>query len=105
MDNKKIASDLIKVAQKLLAIEFDSQDAFDKYMKEHPDADKSNHSVKKTTPTSTKQTDKHQEAMKEIGYTHGGANADPETLFDGVTFDPAKPEEYVKSFAVHSMKG
>jgi len=26
-----------------------------------------------------------------------------ETLFDGVTFDPAKPEEYAKGFAVHSM--
>jgi nitrate/nitrite transport system substrate-binding protein len=26
-----------------------------------------------------------------------------ETLFDGVTFDPAEPEKYAKSFAVHSM--
>ena len=29
----------------------------------------------------------------------------PETLFDGVTFDPAKPEDYAKSFAVHNLKG
>jgi nitrate/nitrite transport system substrate-binding protein len=28
----------------------------------------------------------------------------PETLFDGVTFDPVKPEEYAKSFAIHSVK-
>ena len=43
--------------------------------------------------------------MKEIGYAHAGANDDPETLFDGKTFDPTKPEEYAKSFAIHAMKG
>jgi nitrate/nitrite transport system substrate-binding protein len=48
--------------------------------------------------------DLYEEAMKEIGYEHGGLNNQPETLFDGVVFDPAKPEEYAKSFAVHSMK-
>jgi len=50
-------------------------------------------------------TDIYEEAMKEIGYAHGGANTASETLFDGITFDPAKPEEYAKSFAVNSMKG
>jgi nitrate/nitrite transport system substrate-binding protein len=49
--------------------------------------------------------DIYEEAMKEIGYAHGGSDARPETLFDGVTFDPAKPEEYAKSFPVHSIKG
>jgi nitrate/nitrite transport system substrate-binding protein len=49
--------------------------------------------------------DLYEEAMKEIGYEHGGLNTEPETLFDGVTFDPAKPDQYAKSFAVHSMKG
>jgi nitrate/nitrite transport system substrate-binding protein len=48
--------------------------------------------------------DLYEAAMKELGYAHGGADDKPETLFDGVTFDPAKPEEYAKSFAVHSMK-
>jgi nitrate/nitrite transport system substrate-binding protein len=48
--------------------------------------------------------DLYEEAMKELGYEHGGANRDPETLFDGVTFDPAKPEEYALSFPVHSRK-
>jgi nitrate/nitrite transport system substrate-binding protein len=48
--------------------------------------------------------DLYEEAMKEINYSHGGADDKPETLFDGVTFDPAKPEEYAKGFAVHSMK-
>ena len=47
----------------------------------------------------------YEEAMKEIGYSHGGASNAPETLFDGVTFDPTKPEEYATSFAIHSLKG
>jgi nitrate/nitrite transport system substrate-binding protein len=46
----------------------------------------------------------YEEAMQEIGYEHGGANNDPETLFDGVTFDPAKPEEYALSFEIHNRK-
>ncbi|MEY4246140.1 MAG: hypothetical protein RLZZ245_3725, partial [Verrucomicrobiota bacterium] len=34
-------------------------------------------------------TDIYEEAMKEIGYAHGGMNQDKETLFDGSVFDPA----------------
>lgn len=50
--------------------------------------------------------DIYEEAMKEIGYTHGGQNNDKETLFDGVTFDPAGDlEAYAKSFAVNNVKG
>ncbi len=49
--------------------------------------------------------DIYEEAMKEIGYAHGGASAAPETLFDGKTFDPAKPEEYATSFEVSGLKG
>jgi nitrate/nitrite transport system substrate-binding protein len=48
--------------------------------------------------------DIYEEAMKEIGYAHGGPNTDSETLFDGKTFDPNKPEEFAKSFAVHTLK-
>ena len=50
-------------------------------------------------------TDLYEEAMKEIGYKHGGLNNDPETLFDGKTFDPAKSEEYATSFEVLNIKG
>jgi len=49
--------------------------------------------------------DIYEEAMKEIGYKHGGLNNDPEKLFDGMTFDPADPEKYATGFPVHSMKG
>lgn len=49
-------------------------------------------------------TDLYEEAMKEIGYAHGGLDDTPETLFDGITFDPKDPETYAKSFAVKSLK-
>jgi nitrate/nitrite transport system substrate-binding protein len=49
--------------------------------------------------------DIYEEAMKEIGVKHGGRDDKPETLFDGVTFDPAKAEAYAKSFKVQSLKG
>lgn len=49
--------------------------------------------------------DLYEEAMQELGYKHGGPNNESETLFDGVTFDPAKPEEYAQSFAVKNLKG
>jgi nitrate/nitrite transport system substrate-binding protein len=50
-------------------------------------------------------SDIYEEAMKEIGYAHGGADNTPETLFDGATFNPADPESYAKSFSVKSLKG
>lgn len=49
--------------------------------------------------------DLYEEALKEIGARHGGANSDPETLFDGVVFNPKEPEKYATGFAVHSLKG
>ena len=49
--------------------------------------------------------DIYEEAMKEIGYKHGGASDAPETFFDGVKFDPkADLEKYAASFAVKSLK-
>jgi len=49
--------------------------------------------------------DIYEEAMKEIGFKHGGSSVEPETLFDGVKFDPANPEEYAAAFAVKNLKG
>ena len=51
--------------------------------------------------------DIYEEAMKEIGYAHGGARQSAaETLFDGVTFDPKGDlEAYAKGFAVNNVKG
>jgi nitrate/nitrite transport system substrate-binding protein len=51
-------------------------------------------------------SDIYEEAMKEIGYTHGGASMEKETFFDGDIFDPAADmETYVKSFAIKTLKG
>ncbi len=49
--------------------------------------------------------DLYEQAMRELGYTHGGADDKPETLFDGSVFDPkADLETYAASFAIHSLK-
>ena len=48
--------------------------------------------------------DLYEEAMKEIGFVHGGANSEPEKFFDGGIFDPADPEKYATSFAINSLK-
>jgi nitrate/nitrite transport system substrate-binding protein len=51
-------------------------------------------------------SDIYEEAMKEIGYAHGGVDTSSETLFDGVTFDPKGDlEAYAASFAVKTIKG
>ncbi|MBV6497875.1 MAG: Nitrate transport protein NrtA [Prosthecobacter sp.] len=51
-------------------------------------------------------SDIYEEAMKEIGYAHGGVDTRSETLFDGVTFDPKGDlEAYAASFAVKTIKG
>lgn len=50
--------------------------------------------------------DIYEEAMKEIGHTHGGASTAKETLFDGSVFDPTGDmEAYAASFAVKTLKG
>jgi phosphopantetheinyl transferase (holo-ACP synthase) len=43
----KIAGEILAVAKLLMAREFATQEALDKYLKEHPDSDASKHSVKK----------------------------------------------------------
>jgi nitrate/nitrite transport system substrate-binding protein len=49
--------------------------------------------------------DLYEEAMKEIGYKHGGVDTRPEKLFDGMVFDPAKAEAYARAFPVNGLKG
>jgi nitrate/nitrite transport system substrate-binding protein len=50
--------------------------------------------------------DIYEEAMKEIGYAHGGASDAAETLFDGKVFDPKGDlEAYATGFEVKTLKG
>ncbi len=49
--------------------------------------------------------DLYEQAMREIGYEHGGPNNSPETFaLDNKTFDPRNPEDYARSFEVHSRR-
>jgi nitrate/nitrite transport system substrate-binding protein len=51
-------------------------------------------------------TDLYEDAMKEIGYAHGGLSETKETFFDGSVFDPkGDMEAYAASFAVKTLKG
>lgn len=49
--------------------------------------------------------DLYREVAKELGLEVPVADYKAETLFDGVLFDPAKPEEYARSFPVHNVVG
>ena len=49
----KQASEILAVAKEILATDFPNQEALDKYLHEHPDADKSNHRVVKTPEKSS----------------------------------------------------
>ena len=49
--------------------------------------------------------DLYEAAMKEMGVVHVGRDDRPETLFDGIPFDPAQPEAYAQAFAVKNLKG
>jgi hypothetical protein len=44
----RIAADVLILARELLSIDFPTKDAMDKYLKDHPDADHSNHRVVET---------------------------------------------------------
>src|SRR3989449_3121889 len=47
--------------------------------------------------------DIYREVAQEMSVETPRDDMKKETLFDGITFDPADPEKYAKSFAVHSM--
>ncbi len=50
-------------------------------------------------------SDIYEEAMKEIGYLHGGKDDSSWTMMDGVTFDPkGDMEKYARGFPVHNVK-
>ncbi|MBL9198866.1 MAG: ABC transporter substrate-binding protein [Opitutaceae bacterium] len=49
--------------------------------------------------------DLYEQAMKEIGYAHGGADHAPDKFFDGAVFDPKDPEAFAKTATVKSLKG
>ena len=61
---QRIASELLVMAKELIGMDFPTQDAMDKYLKDHPDADKSNHRVVKTEKTEPKKDEPKKEEPK-----------------------------------------
>lgn len=53
----RIAYELLMVAKELTSMEFPTQDALDKYLKDHPDANRSKHKVVKNTSEEGKKDD------------------------------------------------
>ncbi|MCS6926645.1 MAG: ABC transporter substrate-binding protein [Candidatus Binatia bacterium] len=49
--------------------------------------------------------DIYREVAKELGLDVPAEDYKTEILFDGVLFDPAKPEEYARSFPLHNVLG
>jgi hypothetical protein len=70
-----VAAELLRVARLLVGMEFDTQEALDAYLKEHPDADKSNHWVKKdggkaswrSSPASQFSPEQHHSTVGKVG--------------------------------------
>ena len=83
MDRMMLTAEILKIAKSLTAMNFPTQEALDKYMKEHPDADRSNHKVvekkeepakkeapeKKSKPLSRDEEDQVADAVR--GHLHG----------------------------------
>ena len=47
MDKQRLAMELVRLAREVMGMEFPSQKALRRYIQDHPDADKSKHTVKK----------------------------------------------------------
>jgi nitrate/nitrite transport system substrate-binding protein len=57
----------------------------------------------KTVVDRVHRPDLFREVAKELAVETPREDMKKETLWDGITFDPAEPERYAKSFAIHSM--
>jgi hypothetical protein len=55
MNREAVANELLRIAEELVAMDFPTQDAYDKYMQDHPDADKSKHSIVETKKAPAKE--------------------------------------------------
>jgi nitrate/nitrite transport system substrate-binding protein len=47
--------------------------------------------------------DLFREVAQAMGIDTPNADMQKETLFDGIEFDPARPEEYARTFPVHNI--
>lgn len=77
MNKTLVAKELLAIGR-MIAMDFPTQEAYEKYMKEHPDADRSKHRVVKydpskpeTHPMNLMQQRKNEQKMREIGKALG----------------------------------
>jgi len=88
------------------AVEFSSQEALDKYLKDHPDADKSLHSIKKTD-TKKELKQKQKELKRQVGREKRGKNfaekLNKRNLTEQYSSKPAK--ETIKNLLTLGMDG
>jgi nitrate/nitrite transport system substrate-binding protein len=47
--------------------------------------------------------DLYRAVAQDLGIQAPAADTKSETLFDGMTFDPAEPERYARGFAVNNL--
>lgn len=104
MDGTKVAREVLFVAKELLAIDFPTQDAMDKYLKEHPDADKSNHRVveKKKTQETKKKPEPEKKTETERVPTPKFEDIKPRSVSDS---DKKELEDVNYKKAVEMLKG
>jgi hypothetical protein len=83
---QRVATELLKVAKDLLGFEFPTQEALDKYLKEHPAADKTLHYVTKTRapvvpakPAMSPKTKSQVTPEEDIAYAKAVKSGDKET--------------------------
>jgi hypothetical protein len=90
MDRRLIANELEKIARELVAFEFPTKEELEKYLKEHPDANKSLHTVKPTENKPAKPEEKPVEKPSKPEEKSTEKTTKPE---EKTTDKPAKPEE------------
>ena len=111
MTKRILAYSILHIAKELLAVEFPNQSAYDKYMKNHPGANKSKHTVKKDrkeeTPEEVEERLKkkmgpdykpQEKRLEDAKPQHGPAKVKPD--FSRKTLTADKPK-FVKALKVY----
>lgn len=91
-----VAKELLKIARNLIAMEFPSREALQKYLKDHPNAEKSNHKVVNYHPNGQKRT--------EADYDHEGKLQGKSSMFreDGSKESEHNYKDDVQDGTAHS---
>lgn len=92
-DGKKVARHLLFMAKEFIGIDFPNQDAMDKYLKEHPDADRTNHRVVKMEKGPAKEDESKGERPKKLQKDEGDETGQKEEGDKSKVIQPKKKED------------